>query len=62
MKSYAQLNSLSVVENIIVASSLEMAELVTSSYCVLIPLGTDVKIGYSYSNQVFSAPEEETPA
>lgn len=58
MKSYAQLNNLSIVENILVAPTLEMAELVTSSYCVLIPLGTVVEIGYSYSNQVFSAPEE----
>ena len=62
MKTYAQLNNSSVVENILVCSTLEMAELVTSSHCVLIPLGTDVKIGYSYNNQVFSAPEEETPA
>ncbi len=72
MKKYAVLNDHSQVENIIVASSLEIAEQVTSSYCVLIPVGTFVNMGYSYADGAFSAPvvetsaeetpEEETPA
>jgi hypothetical protein len=62
MKKYAVLNSDGVVNNIIIAASLEIAEQVSSSYCVLIPLGSFVDIGYSYSEGVFSAPEEETPA
>jgi hypothetical protein len=67
MKNYAVLNSDAKVINIIVASSLEVAESATSSFCVLIPLGTFVDMGYSYSDGVFSAPvaeepSEETPA
>ena len=62
MKNYAVLDRDSKVTNIIVASSLEVAESVTSSYCVLVPLGTTVDMGYSYADGAFSAPEEETPA
>ena len=63
MKNYAVLDKDSKVSNIIVASSLEVAESATSSYCVLIPLGTFVDMGYSYADGVFSAPAvEETPA
>jgi hypothetical protein len=62
MKKYAVLDNDSKVTNVIVASSLEVAENVTSSYCILIPLGTFVDIGYSYSDGVFSAPVEEAPA
>ena len=62
MKNYAVLNNKSEVTNIIVAGSLDIAELATSSYCVLIPLGTFVDIGYSYADGAFSAPAEETPA
>ena len=64
MKKYAVLNSNSQVVNIIVAASLDVAELVTSSYCVLIPLGTFVDINYTYADGAFSAPvvEEEAPA
>lgn len=61
MKKYAVLNEKSEVTNVIVADSLEIAESATSSYCVLIPLGTFVDIGYTYSGGAFSAPEEETP-
>ena len=61
MKTYAVFDSNSNVDNIIVAPSLEVAESVTSSFCVLIPLGTFVTIGYSYADGVFSAPVEEVP-
>ena len=59
MKKYAVLDNNSQVVNVIVAGSLDIAEAVTSSYCVLIPLETFVDIGYTYSNGVFSAPAEE---
>jgi hypothetical protein len=62
MKKYAVLDDNSKVINIIVADSLDVAELVTSSYCVLIPLGTNIDMGYVYSEGTFSAPTEETPA
>lgn len=65
MKKYAVLDSNSTVVNIIVAGSLDIAESVTNSYCALIPLGTFVNVGYSYSNQEFIAPplnEEEQAA
>lgn len=63
MKKYAVLNNDSQVVNIIVAGSLDIAESVTSSYCVLIPLGTFVDIGYTYADSNFTAPPiEETPA
>jgi hypothetical protein len=62
MKTYAVLDSNSKVTNVIVASSLEVAESVTSSYCILVPLGTIVEIGYSYSEGSFIAPIEEAPA
>ena len=56
MKKYAVLNSDSEVVNIIIAASLDIAESVTSSYCVLIPLGTHVDLGFLYSGGEFSAP------
>ena len=68
MKRYAVLNNDSEVVNIIVASSLDVAEMVSSSYCVLVPLGTFVDIGYTYADSTFTAPvvvetpAEETPA
>lgn len=62
MKKYAVLDDNSKVVNIIIASSLDVAETVSSSYCVLIPLETVVDMGYSYSEGVFSADVEETPA
>jgi hypothetical protein len=67
MKKYAVLDSDSKVTNIIIASSLEVAESVTSSHCVLVPLGAFVNIGYSYVDGTFTAPIveetiEETPA
>lgn len=62
MKKYAVLDNDAKVVNIIVSSSLELAESVTSSYCALIPLGTFVDVGYVYSDGVFTAPIEEVPA
>jgi len=62
MKKYAVLTDQGLVANIIVAGSLEAAENATSSYCILVPLGTFVDLGYAYSDGVFSAPAEETPA
>jgi hypothetical protein len=62
MKKYAVLDNNSLVNNIIVADSLEVAERVTSSYCVLIPLGTFVNIGYAYTDGTFTDPVVETPA
>ena len=61
MKKYAVLNDQEVVNNIIVASSLEVAESLTNSSCALIPLGVFVNLGYTYSNGTFSAPAEEAP-
>ena len=58
MKKYAVLDNNAQVVNIIVAASLDIAETVTSSYCVLIPLGTFVEIGYTYVDGAFSAPTE----
>jgi hypothetical protein len=62
MKKYAVLNDQGIVDNIIIAGSLEAAESATSSYCILVPLGTSIDLGYTYSDGVFSAPAEETPA
>lgn len=62
MKTYAQLNENSTVVNIIVADSLETAESATSSFCVLIPLGTYIDLGYIYTDGEFTAPVVETPA
>ena len=58
MKKYAVLDNNLQVVNIIVAGSLDIAETVTSSYCVLIPLETFVEIGYTYVDGAFSAPTE----
>ena len=62
MKKYAVLDENLEVVNIIIAASLDIAESVTSSYCVLIPLGTLVHIGYTYADGVFTAPVVEIPA
>ena len=62
MKKYAVLDNSGTVSNIIVASSLDVAEQTTSSFFFLVPLVTFVDIGYSYADGAFSAPAEETPA
>ena len=61
MKKYAVLDVNSQVTNVIVAGSLDIAESITSSYCILIPLGVTVAIGYTYADGVFTAPTEEAP-
>jgi len=64
MKNYAVLDTDSLVTNIIIASSLEIAESTTSSVCVLVPAGTETAIGWSYINETFvnpNPPVEETP-
>jgi len=53
MKNYAVLLN-NVVTNVIVASSLEVAEQATSSNCVFIEPGTMVEIGYTYSDGTFT--------
>ena len=58
MKTYAVLDNNSKVVNLIVAGSLEVAESVTSSYCVLVPLGTSIDLNYTYSDGTFLAPTE----
>jgi hypothetical protein len=62
MKTYAVLDSNNVVENIIVAASLEIAESATSQKCIYV---TDLTgqpiIGYPYSDGVFSGPEAILP-
>jgi hypothetical protein len=56
MKTYAVLEN-NVVVNIIVASSLEIAEEVTNSNCVFITDATgNAHIGLSYANGVFEQP------
>jgi len=62
MKRYAVLDNDSKVANIIIADSLEVAERVTCNYCALIPLNTEVNIGYTYADGTFSAPVEEIPS
>lgn len=59
MKKYAVLDDSSKVVNIIVAASLDVAETVSSSYCVLIPLGEFVDMGYLYADGVFTSPAVE---
>lgn len=62
MKKYAVLNENNKVINLIVASSLEIAEKITSSLCVLITAGTTVEIGYVYEDGSFVVgPEELSP-
>jgi hypothetical protein len=65
MKNYAVLDRDFLITNIIVASSLEIAESATSCSCVLVPQGSFAAIGWSYIDGMFvdpNAPTEETPA
>ena len=63
MKNYAVLDRNFIITNIIVAPSLEIAELVTSSNCVLVSPQTYVEIGWSYVDGVFvDQNATETPA
>jgi hypothetical protein len=56
MKTYAVLNN-NVVENVIVAPSLEIAESITSSTCIFVTSETgNPYIGLSYAGGVFEQP------
>jgi hypothetical protein len=64
MKKYAVLNASNLVENVIVANSLEVAERVTGCNCVFVtPEDATCQIGKLYSGGVFIDPpvEEEVP-
>ena len=58
MKRYAVLNSESIIENVIVASSLEVAESVTGSSCVYVPAGSNAVIGDLYEGSFPTTPAE----
>ena len=63
MKTYAVLNN-NVVENVIVAPSLEIAESITASTCIFVTTETgNPYIGLSYANGIFEqpTPTEEEP-
>ena len=69
MKKYASLTEDNKVSNIVVANSLDIAETVTYSPCILVTEATgNPHIGLGYSGGVFEqpvaeeAPAEETPA
>jgi len=58
MAKFVVLNSENIVENIIIASSLSVAEDVTKATCVLINSEDNVQIGYTYNAGSFIAPVE----
>jgi hypothetical protein len=60
MKRYAVLDQDANVVNIILAATTSIAEQVTGSDCVHIPAGTNVNLGYVYSNGAFLIPEDQT--
>lgn len=61
MKTYAVLNG-NVVENVIIASSLEIAESITSSTCIFVtPETGNPYIGLSYADGVFEQPTPIEP-
>jgi hypothetical protein len=65
VKKYAVLNSSNIVDNVIIANSLEIAETVTGCNCVFVtPDDNTCDIGKLYSGGTFIDPpvEEETPA
>jgi|688.fasta_scaffold1906639_1 hypothetical protein len=59
MKVYAVLNQESIIVNMIVASSLDIAESVTSSTCIFVPTGTEAAIGWAYNNETFINPNPQ---
>jgi glycerol-3-phosphate cytidylyltransferase-like family protein len=63
MKKYAVLNSNNIVDNVILASSLDVAETVTACTCVFVTAEDDTcNIGKLYSGGVFiDPPAEEIP-
>lgn len=61
MNTYAVLNN-NIVENVIVAPSLEIAESITSSTCIFVTSETgNAYIGLSYANGVFEQPTPIEP-
>ena len=59
MAVFGVLNSTSIT-NVIVADTLEIAEMVTGVDCVEIPEGSFAGIGWTYANGKFVAPIEPT--
>ena len=60
MKKYAVLNSSNIVDNVIIANSLEIAETVTGCNCVFVTTEDDTcGIGKLYSGGVFIDPPVE---
>jgi hypothetical protein len=62
MKTFAVLGTNGLVLNKIVAGSLDIAESVTSSHCVEIPLNTSVDLGDSWNGTTFvpqTRPEDD---
>jgi len=63
MKKYAVLNDNNEVINVIIASSLEVAENVSASNCIFVTEETgNPCIGLSYANGVFEQPSPEPEA
>jgi hypothetical protein len=61
MAVFAVLHSTSIT-NVIVADTLEIAELVTQQTCVEVPEGSLAGIGWTYENNEFVAPPvQEVP-
>ena len=58
MKTYAVLDNSSIISNVIVAASLEVAESVTASTCVLVPAGANAVIGDLYDGSFPTTPAE----
>ena len=58
MKKYLVLDDNSIVENIIVAPSLEVAESVTGSNCVFVPTGSIASVGDLYDGSFPTTPAE----
>jgi hypothetical protein len=62
MKRYAALTIDNKVDNIIVATSLDIAESITASICILVTEATGTPhIGLSYADGVFEQPAVEPP-
>jgi hypothetical protein len=60
MKTYAVLNLDNIVENVIIAPSLEVAENLTSKVCIYVTESTKKPhIGLSYSENQFEQPATE---
>lgn len=58
MKTYAVLDKDSIISNVIVAASLEVAESITSSSCVFVPVGSYAVIGDLYEGSFPTTPAE----